>query len=284
MSLSLQKLVCFVCLHGFWGVISEQSIEFLQRKANQYETRFASVGDRQKILNRLIEESYIRNCLFDTQAGKQKERKERKDNPVQQLFNKTHSACRNTEEAYRDTSGENEIKRIKVTDEQVNWLSRYDDYNPVDYTAKSVLLEEGKKSPQHGLIHKMQTPKSLGRTGLRGRGILGKWGPNHAADTIVSRRTKDGRLEMVMIRKRKGGDWAMPGGMVDNGETPEDADGSGITDNAWMETTVYNYHDEHNIMKDIRLEGGDDAGDAQWVTVDEEMFKNRKIMTAHHNF
>lgn len=27
----------------------------------------------------------------------------------------------------------------------------------------------------------------LGRTGLKGRGILGKWGPNHAADPIVSR-------------------------------------------------------------------------------------------------
>lgn len=26
-----------------------------------------------------------------------------------------------------------------------------------------------------------------GRTGLRGRGVLGKWGPNHAADPIVSR-------------------------------------------------------------------------------------------------
>ena len=27
----------------------------------------------------------------------------------------------------------------------------------------------------------------VGRTGLAGRGILGKWGPNHAADPIVTR-------------------------------------------------------------------------------------------------
>lgn len=27
----------------------------------------------------------------------------------------------------------------------------------------------------------------MGRTGMRGRGLLGKWGPNHAADPIVSR-------------------------------------------------------------------------------------------------
>lgn len=27
----------------------------------------------------------------------------------------------------------------------------------------------------------------VGRTGLIGRGVLGKWGPNHAADPIVTR-------------------------------------------------------------------------------------------------
>ena len=27
----------------------------------------------------------------------------------------------------------------------------------------------------------------VGRTGMIGRGLLGKWGPNHAADPIVTR-------------------------------------------------------------------------------------------------
>lgn len=27
----------------------------------------------------------------------------------------------------------------------------------------------------------------VGRTGLKGRGTLGKWGPNHAADPVVTR-------------------------------------------------------------------------------------------------
>jgi len=27
----------------------------------------------------------------------------------------------------------------------------------------------------------------VGRTGIRGRGCLGRWGPNHAADPIVTR-------------------------------------------------------------------------------------------------
>uniref|UniRef100_A0A915CYM7 Uncharacterized protein n=1 Tax=Ditylenchus dipsaci TaxID=166011 RepID=A0A915CYM7_9BILA len=35
-------------------------------KVNEDERRFASIGVREKILKRLMEESYIRNCLFDT--------------------------------------------------------------------------------------------------------------------------------------------------------------------------------------------------------------------------
>lgn len=30
-----------------------------------------------------------------------------------------------------------------------------------------------------------------GRTGIIGRGILGRWGPNHAADPIVTRWKRD---------------------------------------------------------------------------------------------
>lgn len=31
----------------------------------------------------------------------------------------------------------------------------------------------------------------MGRTGLVGRGLLGRWGPNHAADPIVTRWKRD---------------------------------------------------------------------------------------------
>ena len=59
-----------------------------------------------------------------------------------------------------------------------------------------------------------------GRTGMPGRGLLGNWGPNHAADPIVTRwaphdRTK---LQMVVIERKDTGEWAIPGGMVDPGE------------------------------------------------------------------
>lgn len=70
-----------------------------------------------------------------------------------------------------------------------------------------------------------------GRTGLQGRGILGRWGPNHAADPVVTRWQRDEKgdkvvnavsghpvLEFVCIERGDGGGWAIPGGMVDPGE------------------------------------------------------------------
>ena len=61
-----------------------------------------------------------------------------------------------------------------------------------------------------------------GRTGVSGRGLLGRWGPNHAADPIVTRWSplyEEGTLlEVIAIQRKDTGDWALPGGMVDPGE------------------------------------------------------------------
>jgi hypothetical protein len=57
-----------------------------------------------------------------------------------------------------------------------------------------------------------------GFTGMIGRGLLGCYGPNNAADPIVTRFNK-GVLEMVAIQRADTGDWAIPGGMVERGAT-----------------------------------------------------------------
>ena len=58
-----------------------------------------------------------------------------------------------------------------------------------------------------------------GRTGMAGRGLLGKWGPNPAADPIVTRfEPESDRLQVVAIQRKDTGAWALPGGMVDPGE------------------------------------------------------------------
>ena len=70
-----------------------------------------------------------------------------------------------------------------------------------------------------------------GRTGIRGRALLGRWGPNHAADPIVTRWKRDNNgevahhaiskkpiLQFVAINRWDSDEWAIPGGMVDPGE------------------------------------------------------------------
>ena len=53
-----------------------------------------------------------------------------------------------------------------------------------------------------------------------GRGLLGKYGPNHAADPIVMRpdNKQPGKFEFVAIQRADTKEWAIPGGMVDAGE------------------------------------------------------------------
>ena len=61
-----------------------------------------------------------------------------------------------------------------------------------------------------------------GRTGMTGRGVLGRWGPNHAADPIVTRWDpafpEGAVLQVVAVQRKETGEWALPGGMVDAGE------------------------------------------------------------------
>lgn len=38
------------------------------------------------------------------------------------------------------------------------------------------------------------------------------------------------------------------------------------TDNAWVETSAYNFHDYFgDVFKNVELEAGDDAGNAEWL-------------------
>ena len=59
----------------------------------------------------------------------------------------------------------------------------------------------------------------IGCTELCGLGLLGKWGGNHAANPIVTRYHPDlCKLQMVAVQRTDTGQWAIPGGMVDDGE------------------------------------------------------------------
>lgn len=140
------------------------------------------------------------------------------------------------------------VERSQVPNEKVGWLVEWQDYNPVEYTAVSVLagpmwadpqISETNFSPKfnekdghverkskNGLyeIQNGRPRNPAGRTGLVGRGLLGRWGPNHAADPIITRWKKDNSgnkithpvsgkhiLQFVAIKRKDCGEWAIPG-------------------------------------------------------------------------
>ncbi|KAG5890719.1 hypothetical protein JTB14_026025 [Gonioctena quinquepunctata] len=158
-----------------------------------------------------------------------------------------HSKCRN---GIYQHSG---IERASVPDDFVSWNVIWENYDPPEYNAEVLLnkpwadppIDQSEYKPKWNELDGAVNRKSymgvyaivngrplnpVGRTGLRGRGILGKWGPNHAADPIVTRwKIVHGVqeintisnlpvLQLCTIQRRDCGQWALPGGMVDTGE------------------------------------------------------------------
>jgi len=161
----------------------------------------------------------------------------------------THSSCINT--AYLKGP-----QRGNVPAEKVPFSAAFPDYKPVVYTAPSVAsgpvwADKDITAPMHSMAFNALDGKvnrvshygkypvengfpinPIGRTGMTGRGLLGKWGPNHAADPVVTRWKRDAKgeivkdsksskpiLEFVGIKRNDTGEWAIPGGMVDAGDT-----------------------------------------------------------------
>eukprot|EP00052_Salpingoeca_macrocollata_P029292 m.294431 g.294431 ORF g.294431 m.294431 type:complete len:1804 (-) comp22964_c0_seq3:8-5419(-) len=133
----------------------------------------------------------------------------------------------------------------------------------------------------------------IGRTGMRGRGVLGQWGPNMATDTLVTRwklgeqgaeveRGGKRLLEFLAVKRAAERQWAIPGSLDKSknailvkafGLTAETTEHKSIketlkqaksifkgymqdprnTDNAWMETEVKHYHDEDGMFSNRTL-------------------------------
>jgi len=242
-----------------------------------------------------------------------------------------HKQCRNFLVPYLHTQ---DIYRKQVPDDKVKWGVEWDEYRPKDYTSpqlKGKPYADGQNPRQckfhtldKGRVNRVSytaeydldpasgrplNPK--GRTGLWGRGVLGRWGPNHAADAIVTRRTAEGIYQFVAIQRGDVSEWALPGGMVDSGESGEQAavrefaeealdkekspeeleplwgrgeviyrgyvDDPRNTDNSWMETTAINYHDEEGLLERVQLKASSDAADVKWL----DMAPTPKLYASH---
>lgn len=205
-------------------------------------------------------------------------------------------------------------ERFPVPDLLVPWESDYPDYRPPYYVSPVVLAndstlnQKGWADPEDisrlelipfesmsGSLQHDDTGRPLnpvGRTGMRGRGLLGKWGPNYAADPIITRISRStGAIEMLAVQRKDNGQWAIPGGMVDKGEevtrtlSRELREETGVTldmekgriiyrgyvddprntDHSWMETTAKHLHLSQEIAERMNLRAGDDARAVRWL-------------------
>ena len=224
--------------------------------------------------------------------------------------------------------------RASVPDVFVPWSKSWPVYEPMEFTHDAVFANDctvrqggwadpidpasscidwaNRKSFSGSLAFESISSAPLnpyGRTGMKGRGLLGKWGPNHAADPIVTRFDPlSNKLQVVVIQRRDCNEWALPGGMVDAGENvsvtvrrefveeagnvaEEErerfetqvaelfASGSMVyrgyvddprnTDNSWMETTAFHFHCDRALGSKIALAAGDDAATVKWLNVDD---------------
>ena len=59
----------------------------------------------------------------------------------------------------------------------------------------------------------MVVAHSGGRTGMRGRGHLYRWGPNHASDPVIVRCLPRGQYQVLMKRRQKHPSGVAPGSL-----------------------------------------------------------------------
>ena len=219
-------------------------------------------------------------------------------------------------------------ERFTVADKYVAWDTVFPDYAPPYYVSPVVLKNDlsinlaGWADPEDltavalpresfsGPLHfdeKGRPLNPVGRTGIAGRGLLGKWGPNYAADPIITRISQQtGQFEMLAVQRRDNGQWAIPGGMVDKGEevsktlarelleetgvTLEMGRGRSIyrgyvddprnTDHAWMETTAKHLHHKPETADKMSLLAGSDAKAVRWMPL---LPENVRALYASHS-
>jgi ADP-ribose pyrophosphatase len=228
-------------------------------------------------------------------------------------------------------------ERFSVPTDKRSWSAEYLEYKPKYYrdpTVEANTTPNGQKwaEPESKINTKNLNEKDFtsylatsqdkeiprnpcGRTGIVGQGLLGKWGENWAADPIITRYApKTGKLLVLLIKRGDSGQWAIPGGMVDPGETKlsltaarELKEETGLdikmdkarevydgqvddprnTDNSWMMTKAYHLHLDNETSKDVdqQLLKAEDAAEIksiQWVPYDDPRINN--LFASHTKF
>ena len=144
-------------------------------------------------------------------------------------------------------------------------------------------------------------------TGIKGRGVLGKYGPNHAADPVITRINPNNPddIQFVSAFRNDVQEWCIPGGMVDEGEDVSQTiqrefkeevaqnntnvlvdeifkEGTVLytgptygdprtTDNAWIETYVKHFHISIELSQKLNLTPQlSENSKVKWISCDIE--------------
>lgn len=144
---------------------------------------------------------------------------------------------------YRDNFGTNSLWADADT---------YDESMSLEISKRpSLALQETGGTPfmcKYGLFFYPRNP--MGRTGLIGRGLLGKYGANLAADPIITR-VHGGQPQFVAILRTDLELWALPGGMKDL----NDPTGRTTARREFMEETMNNMSSsfiQHDGIEEIK--------------------------------
>ncbi|KAL5967618.1 ADP-ribose pyrophosphatase mitochondrial [Taenia solium] len=148
-----------------------------------------------------------------------------------------HVKCRNTY-----YPAEESVPRFHVPDAKVPWSVPFGSYNPINYTSPSVLkaswadkfnrlplsqinfnqLDGNVDRRSYEGVYKLDPNgrplNPHGRTGVVGRGRLGRWKVDDNGAKIIEPQSGKPILQFVAIKRKDSGEWALPGGMVDPGE------------------------------------------------------------------
>ncbi|KAB0336552.1 hypothetical protein E2I00_010759, partial [Balaenoptera physalus] len=220
------------------------------------------------------------------------------------------------------------VGRSQVPSEKVSWLVAWPEYKAVEYTSGSVLAGPRWADPLLGERNfSLKFNEKDGHVERRSQNgwyevengrprnparLLGRWGPNHAADPILTRWKKDSKgntvthpvsgrniLQFVANKRKDCGAWAIPGGMVDPGEKisttvkrefGEEAMNSlqkSRAETQEMEKQLHKlFSQEHFVVykgyvddprNTLPLEAGDDAKKVGWVDINDKL----KLYASH---
>ncbi len=204
--------------------------------------------------------------------------------------------------------------RLRVPIDEAPWGAECPDYTPPYHVDPSVLSNDGSekaggwadpeefvKAQEPGERERAETRDAAGRalnprgrTGIAGRGLLGRWGSNFMVGAVVVRTGgTEGELDILLGRIGEGGDLSLPQGFVAPGEhretamarvlegttgwRPEPGTGDVVfegysydarqTDHAWIEiqTRLFHLGDGSGAF---RFRPGNDFEEIEWRRLD----------------